>query len=167
MTSDNTAIVPFPSLFHQRRNLIHKAYSSQLKKMLADYTKLYINIYIHIHKIISSGYKNIICPTQTLIFFNKPDLRPSSKDQKSTYFYCLQDCKGSLRKWLYFFFLTPWLKTLSIIALCQSGKERGHFLAARGPHRSIRPPCWSGLGEATKKGGSRRSQPPDWLLSAC
>lgn len=136
MTSDNTAIVPFPSLFHQRRNLIHKAYSSQLKKMLADYTKLYINIYIHIRKIISSGYKNIICPTQTLIFFNKPDLRPSSKDQKSTYIYCLQDCKGSLRKWLYFFF-NPMAEDTFNYRFVSKREGKGSFLGSLGLSQNV------------------------------
>ena len=153
MTSDNTAIVPFPSLFHQRRNLMHKAYSSQLKKNAGWLHKIiHKHIYIHIHKIISSGYKNIICPTQTLIFFNKPDLKPSSKDQ-NTYIYSLQDCKGQPEEMVFFFFKPHGWRHFQL-SLCVKAGRKGVISWQSGAlTEPIRPPCWSGLGEATKKGG--------------
>lgn len=105
--------------------------------MLADYIKLYINIYIHIHKIISSGYKNIICPTQTLIFFNKPDLKPSSKDQ-NTYIYCLQDCKGQPEEMVFcFFFLNPMVEDTFNYRFVSKQEGKGSFLGSLGLSQNL------------------------------
>lgn len=79
------------------------------------------------------------------------------------YSYCLQAFKGQPEEIAALVvFFTPLLKTSSIIALCRRGKGRGHFCESwqHGPvTKPVRPLCGSGMGEATKKGSGRCSEP--------
>lgn len=81
-------------------------------------------------------YKSNLYPTQALISLNKAKTSDPAPDTRMPLiFIAYKILKASQRKWLhyffifhlFFFFFTPLLKISSIIALCQRGKERGHF----------------------------------------
>lgn len=98
-----------------------------------------------------TSYRNIVCPTQTLISFNKAkasDLAP--KTRIALPFTVCKILKASSRKWLHFFF-NPIAEDIFNHCFVSKGEGRGHFCESWPPsgNRTYRPPCRSGLGQAT------------------